>query len=108
MFELRNVSKSYSGRQVLAPLDLTIPTGRTLVLIGPSGCGKSTLLRLLLGLLQPDSGTVLFGEQEMSGPQVLELRHKVGVRHPGGRTVSPPDRTWQCDAAGRLPEQARR
>jgi len=84
MFELRNVSKSYSGRQVLAPLDLEIPTGRTLVLIGPSGCGKSTLLRLLLGLLEPDAGTVLFGEQEMSGPQVLELRHKVGYVIQGG------------------------
>lgn len=84
MFELRNVSKSYGPRQVLAPLNLTIPTGRTLVLIGPSGCGKSTLLRLLLGLLEPDSGTVLFGGQEMAGPQVLELRHKVGYVIQGG------------------------
>ena len=34
--------------------------GRTTVLIGPSGCGKSTLLRLLIGLVEPDAGTVRF------------------------------------------------
>ncbi|QDU38739.1 Choline transport ATP-binding protein OpuBA [Maioricimonas rarisocia] len=84
MFELRNVSKSYGGRQVLAPIDLQIATGQTMVLIGPSGCGKSTLLRLLLGLIEPDSGTVLFGGREMSGSQVIELRHEVGYVIQGG------------------------
>ena len=39
MIELRGVSKTYNGEVVIPKLDLTIPPGRTTVLIGPSGCG---------------------------------------------------------------------
>lgn len=41
-------------------LNLTIPDGRTMVVLGPSGCGKSTLLRLIAGLLEPDLGEILY------------------------------------------------
>ncbi|MEE4312252.1 MAG: ATP-binding cassette domain-containing protein, partial [candidate division KSB1 bacterium] len=41
-------------------LSLTIPDGKTMVILGPSGCGKSTLLRIIAGLMQPQSGTVLY------------------------------------------------
>jgi ABC-type multidrug transport system ATPase subunit len=52
MFALNDVLKVYVGRPALGPLTLTVPPGRTTVLIGPSGCGKSTLLRLLIGLVE--------------------------------------------------------
>jgi osmoprotectant transport system ATP-binding protein len=78
MLELQRVSKSYGGRQVLGPTDLTIPTGRTTVLIGPSGCGKSTLLRLMVGLIRPDSGVVRFGGMEVRPDNVLALRRRMG------------------------------
>ena len=58
MIELRSVRKFFGSTPALEALDLTIDSGRTTVLIGPSGCGKSTLLRLLIGLVEPDSGTV--------------------------------------------------
>ncbi|QJW95521.1 ATP-binding cassette domain-containing protein [Frigoriglobus tundricola] len=60
MFALTGVSKVYTGRPALGPVTLDVPTGRTTVLIGPSGCGKSTLIRLLIGLVEPDAGTVTF------------------------------------------------
>jgi multiple sugar transport system ATP-binding protein len=41
-------------------LNLTVPDGKTVVILGPSGCGKTTLLRIAAGLQQPDSGQVLF------------------------------------------------
>jgi NitT/TauT family transport system ATP-binding protein len=56
--ELAGVSKSYAGRVVLAPMDLSIGKGDFVTLIGPSGCGKSTVLKLISGLTAPDSGTI--------------------------------------------------
>ncbi len=46
-------------------LNLTVPDGKTLVILGPSGCGKSTLLRIVGGLIEPDSGDVLYDGVEM-------------------------------------------
>src|SRR5437763_10482350 len=78
MIELRGVSKRYAGREVLAPTDLALPPGRTTVLLGPSGCGKSTLLRLMLGLLRPDTGEVLFDGRPLTPANVLECRRRMG------------------------------
>jgi osmoprotectant transport system ATP-binding protein len=60
MFTLSNVTKAYAGRTALGPISIDVPDGRTTVLIGPSGCGKSTLLRLLIGLVEPETGAVAF------------------------------------------------
>ncbi len=46
-------------------LNLTVPHGRTMVLLGPSGCGKTTLLRIIAGLIEPDSGQVRYNGQDM-------------------------------------------
>jgi multiple sugar transport system ATP-binding protein len=51
----------------LSRLTLTVPHGRTVVLLGPSGCGKSTLLRIIAGLEPPDSGRVLYNGQDVAG-----------------------------------------
>jgi osmoprotectant transport system ATP-binding protein len=55
---MRGVARAFAGRRALGPLDLDVPSGRTLALLGPSGCGKSTLLRLLVGLVRPDTGAI--------------------------------------------------
>ncbi len=60
------------------PLDLRFDPGKTTVLIGPSGCGKSTILRLIIGLLQPDTGTIAFDGQEITQATVASLRPRVG------------------------------
>src|SRR5215213_6808116 len=79
MFELRGVSKLFGDVAALRGIDLTIPTGRTTVLIGPSGCGKSTLLRLLIGLISPTDGRLLFEGVDLAGvPDVLPLRRRMG------------------------------
>jgi osmoprotectant transport system ATP-binding protein len=78
MLQLVGVSKSYGGTPALRPTDLTIPAGRTTVLIGPSGCGKSTLLRLMAGLLQPDSGTVSFEGVPLTPANARALRRRIG------------------------------
>lgn len=56
---LKEVSKSYGGKQVLSNFSCTIPEGSVCAVMAPSGTGKTTLLRLILGLEQPDRGEVL-------------------------------------------------
>ena len=55
-----------NGTVALHSLDLHIHPGETLAILGPSGCGKTTTLRLIAGLERPDSGRVLFGEQDVT------------------------------------------
>jgi ATP-binding cassette subfamily F protein uup len=59
--ELMNVHKSFAERPIVKDLSLRLQRGDRLGLIGANGAGKSTLIRLILGLLEPDSGTVRLG-----------------------------------------------
>lgn len=78
MLELRGVRKAFGEVAVIGGLDLTFPEGRTTVLLGPSGCGKSTLLRLIVGLVQPDAGTVHIDGAELTRDNGLALRRRIG------------------------------
>jgi osmoprotectant transport system ATP-binding protein len=73
-----SVSKRYGPLVALAPTDLEVESGRTTVLIGPSGCGKTTLLRLIMGLLRPDAGQVLFRQSPLTPDTVQALRTRMG------------------------------
>src|SRR5262249_53699700 len=85
MIVLKGVSKGYNGELIIPRIDLTIPPGRTTVLIGPSGCGKSTLLRLMIGLVRPDSGTITIEGTELTPKTELEVRRGLGyVTQDGG------------------------
>ena len=78
MLELLKVSKSFGKLQVVQPTTLRLEPGRTTVLIGPSGCGKSTLLRLMIGLIEPDEGQVLFDGEPIRPVNVTLVRRKIG------------------------------
>lgn len=78
MLALVGVSKSYGPRAALHRTDLTIAPGRTTVLLGPSGSGKSTVLRLLVGLIWPDTGQVLFQSTRLTRFNLRVLRHRMG------------------------------
>ncbi len=77
-FELRRVTKAFDGTPAVSDVTLTVEAGSTTVLIGPSGCGKSTLLRLMVGLLVPDRGDVLFERAALRAANVIALRHRMG------------------------------
>ncbi len=68
---LRNLSKSYGSgslsTRAVEDLDLSVSDGEFLVVVGPSGCGKTTTLRLIAGLEEPTTGTVLIAGQDMTG-----------------------------------------
>ncbi|MEJ2652116.1 MAG: ATP-binding cassette domain-containing protein [Gammaproteobacteria bacterium] len=78
MLVLSQVSKRYGDAAALAPTDLQVPAGETLVLIGPSGCGKSTLLRLIAGLIPADTGIVTFAGAALTPDNILQARQRMG------------------------------
>lgn len=78
MLKLSQVSKRYGETVALAPSDLQVPAGETLVLIGPSGCGKSTLLRLIVGLIQSDSGSITLDGAALTPANILQTRQSMG------------------------------
>ena len=71
--KLRGVNFHRRGQSILENIDLDLERGAFLGLIGPNGAGKTVLLKILLGLLQPTSGTV-----EILGGTVAASRGKVG------------------------------
>ena len=78
LVELVDVSKRYADTVALHSTDLAVERGKTTVLIGPSGCGKSTLLRLIVGLVTPDSGSIVFDGSEIAPANIDNLRRRIG------------------------------
>jgi len=86
MIRIRGLSKKLGTKQVLDGLDLDIPTGLTLVIMGRSGSGKSVLLKHIIGLMQPDAGTIEADGNMMTGlaePELNELRKRFGMLFQG-------------------------
>jgi osmoprotectant transport system ATP-binding protein len=78
LVQLVDVSKRYAGAPALQSTNLSIERGKTTVLIGPSGCGKSTLLRLIIRLIEPDSGTISFDGVPITRDNIDVLRRRIG------------------------------
>jgi len=73
MIELKNINKSFDGHEVLKDLNLTINTGESMVIIGRSGCGKSVLLKHIIGLMRPNSGSVIIDGTDITKVHPKEL-----------------------------------
>src|SRR5579862_6885155 len=73
LLSLQNVRMTFGPHKVLDDLTLDIPAGQTLVVIGESGCGKTVLLKLLIGLLRPTSGKVVFDGKVLAELDEREL-----------------------------------
>ena len=78
LVQLSGVSKTFGDAPAVHDVDLAVERGKTTVLIGPSGCGKSTLLRLIIGLLEPDSGQIQFDGTQLRAEQIDTVRRRVG------------------------------
>ena len=76
--ELSHISKSF-GDFAIRDLNLTVPSGTICGLVGENGAGKSTTIRLLMGALQPDSGTAAVLGVDVSSPEFREVKEDVGV-----------------------------
>ncbi len=74
MIRLENISKSYGKQAVLSGLNLELNDGGRLAVMGRSGAGKTTLLNIIMGLIKPDSGSVLLPEGARLGAVFQEDR----------------------------------
>src|SRR5439155_4284712 len=73
ILRMAQVSMQFGGQAVLRNIDLAVPRGQTLVVLGESGCGKTVLLKLLIGLLQPTGGHVIFDGRDLATLSEREL-----------------------------------
>ena len=75
-----NVSFAYSGRDnTFTNLSLTLPAGKTTGVVGSTGAGKTTLTRLLLRFAQPNSGQIVWAEQEIDNWSLKQLRSSIAL-----------------------------
>ena len=86
MIEIKNISKSFKDKQVLFNISGKFEKGRTNLIIGASGTGKSVLLKCLVGLLEPDVGSVLFAGRDFARANkkpTTEIRREIGMLFQG-------------------------
>jgi branched-chain amino acid transport system ATP-binding protein len=69
ILEVRNVSKRFGGVQAVNDASLRVERGKVTGVIGPNGSGKSTMFNLITGLAVPDSGQIIYKEQDIAGKQ---------------------------------------
>jgi phospholipid/cholesterol/gamma-HCH transport system ATP-binding protein len=86
MISIRGLKKRLGAKQVLNGVDLDVRTGETVVVCGPSGTGKSVLLKHVVGLMDPDEGSIVIDGEEIVGKRESELnpiRQRFGMLFQG-------------------------
>lgn len=84
MITLKDVHKSFGPKQVLRGVNLEIPKGESMVIIGGSGTGKSVMLKSVLGLVPPDQGQILVGDQDVTKADRDAFLARFGMLFQGG------------------------
>jgi lipopolysaccharide export system ATP-binding protein len=75
----QQVTKSYSGRQVVQEVSISVSAGEVVGLLGPNGAGKTTTFYMCVGLVAPDSGKVMLDKQDIStDPMYVRARKGIG------------------------------
>jgi len=104
LIEVRDVSFAYADRPVIDDVSLTVESGDFLGLVGPNGSGKTTLLELMIGLREPDRGSVsLFGDPAHASSE----RDRVGFvpQNVGDSAGEMPVTVREAVRMGRYPRQ---
>lgn len=87
MIEIRDVKKKFGDKEVLKGISGTFEKGKTNLIIGSSGTGKSVLLKSTVGLVEPDSGAILYDNRDFHRASIKEkkaIRSEIGMLFQGG------------------------
>ena len=87
MIQIRNISKAFTGRNVIQNISFDFEAGKTSMIIGESGSGKTTLLKCMVGLNSIDSGEVLFDGRNfynLNFEGKKQIRKEIGMLFQGG------------------------
>lgn len=87
MIEIKNINKTFGDRQIVKDVSFKFFPSKTNLVIGESGCGKTTILKLMVGLHQLDSGSVLFDGLDfpkLNQDDQQDVRKKIGMLFQGG------------------------
>lgn len=77
-FAAQNLVKSFKGRRVVDGVGLEVEPGEVVGLLGPNGAGKTTIFYIMVGLIGPDSGRVILGEEDVTQlPMYLRARRGI-------------------------------
>ncbi|MDO4566544.1 MAG: ATP-binding cassette domain-containing protein [Oscillospiraceae bacterium] len=80
MLELKNISYKVEGAEILKDVSLKLPDGQLTVFTGPNGGGKTTLAKVIMGLVEPSSGSIIWQGEDISSKSVTE-RAKLGISY---------------------------
>ncbi len=86
MVEVKNITKSFEGRQVLKNISTAFEDGKTNLIIGRSGSGKTVMIKNIIGLMRPDSGQILYDGRDltlMDKEDLKILRKEMGMLFQG-------------------------
>ena len=77
---LTDLTKKYPGtaRPAVDRVNMEIPAGEIVVLVGPSGCGKTTTMRMINRMIEPTSGSIAIGDEDVTALDDVTLRRKIG------------------------------
>jgi len=79
LLETRGLTKSYNGRKVVDNVDISVKKGEVVGLLGPNGAGKTTTFYMVVGLLRPDKGSIIFDNQDITRlPMHKRARRGIG------------------------------
>lgn len=84
MITLSHITKSFGNNHVLRGVDLHVPRGESMVIIGGSGTGKSICIKCILGLVEPDSGTITVDGQDVKNAERDAFLARFGMLFQGG------------------------
>jgi phospholipid/cholesterol/gamma-HCH transport system ATP-binding protein len=81
--ELININKSFNGQMVCKDINLPLKKSKVLAILGPSGCGKTVTIKMIIGLIIPDNGSILFDDIDIAeiknDDEFLPIRRRISM-----------------------------